>query len=159
MELNPYASFLGAQDPVAVITGTPGRVASLLQPLSPARLEAARAPGKWSAREIVAHLADCELVFAFRIRQTLSMNHPIIQPFDQGAWAERYAAYDFASAMAVFRATRMWNVHLLAGVHHADWARPTTHPERGIMTLLTIVATMGGHDLNHIGQLEEIARS
>ena len=158
MELNPYASFLGDQDPVAVITKTPQRVAALLNPLSSERLDAPRAPGKWSAREIVAHLADCELVFAFRIRQTLSMDDPVIQPFDQGVWAERYAAYDFISAIAMFDAARRWTVELLAGLDRADWQRPTTHPERGAMTLRTIVETMGGHDLNHLGQLEEIAR-
>ncbi|WP_260706510.1 DinB family protein [Edaphobacter flagellatus] len=157
MELNPYASYLGDQDPVPVITATPDRIRSLIAPLSAAQIDHAPAPGKWSIREIVAHLADCELVFAFRLRQALAADHPVIQPFDQGVWGERYAAYDIASGLATFSAVRNWNLRLLTTVTEADRHRPTTHPERGTMTFWTIIETMGGHDINHLQQLERIA--
>jgi uncharacterized damage-inducible protein DinB len=154
MELNPYEKFLGDEDPVAVLFATPNRLEKLVAELSDARIEAAPAPGKWSIREIVAHLADCELVFAFRLRQTLASEHAVIQPFDQGVWGERYAAYDFATALEMFLATREWNLKLLATVSPADRRKPTTHPERGTMTFWTIVETMAGHDVNHLEQIE-----
>ncbi len=157
MELNPYAVYLGGQDPVPIITRTAELLHLLIDPLSPAQIDRAPAPGKWSIREIVAHLADCELVFAFRLRQTLAEDHPIIHPFDQTIWGERYAAYDIVSALRMFEAARNWNVKLLTTVTDADRHRPTTHPERGTMTLWTIVETMGGHDINHIQQIEKIA--
>lgn len=157
MELNPYAQFLAGQDPIPVITSTPGRIESITATISPASLDRAPAPGKWSVREIVAHLADCELVFCFRLRQALSQPHAIIQPFDQGVWGERYSAYDLASALALFSAARHWNVLLLNSISEEDRQRPTTHPERGSMTLWTIVETIGGHDLNHLRQLEALA--
>ena len=159
MELNPYAKFLGDADAMEVLRETPVRVAVLLRAVSPEGVERPRAPGKWSAREIVAHLADCELVFGFRLRQTLAEEHPVIQPFEQGVWAERYAAYDVVSAEALFAAARRWNVDLLGEVSEAEWKRPTTHPERGTMTLRTIAETMAGHDRNHLLQLEEIGRA
>jgi uncharacterized damage-inducible protein DinB len=156
MDLNPYAKFLDAQQPLPVLEATASYLHQLLAPLSEAQLNQPPAPGKWSIREIVAHLADCEIVFSFRLRQTLSEAHPTIQPFDQDAWAQRYAAYDFASAIILFQAARNWNLKLLATISDADRQRPTTHPERGPMTFWTIVETMAGHDINHLQQLERI---
>ena len=157
MDLNPYAKFLDGRDPIPVITSTADHLRALTESLSPAQADAPPAPGKWSVREIIAHLADCELVFSFRLRQTLSEEHAIIQPFDQEIWAKRYAAYDLPSALALFTATRNWNLKLLTTVDETDRHRPTTHPERGTMILWTIVETMAGHDINHLQQLERIA--
>lgn len=124
--------------------------------MTPEQVEAPIAEGKWSPREIVAHLADCELVFSFRLRQTLAMESPVIQPFDQDAWARHYVSYDIASAMAMFHAAREWNIKLIGGLSEADWQREMTHPERGTMTFQTVVETMAGHDLNHLRQLQSV---
>lgn len=159
MELNPYAKFLAGQDPVRVLTTTSERLHALTATLSGSQVNHAPAPGKWSLREILAHLADCELVFSFRLRQTLAEDHPVIQPFEQDNWAERYAAYDAAPALALFQAARDWNLRLIAGATEADRQRPTTHPERGTMTFWTIVETMAGHDINHLQQIERLAAS
>jgi uncharacterized damage-inducible protein DinB len=161
MELNPYAKFLYGQDPIPVLSATPPHLRRLLAPLSVEQTGRQPAPGKWSIREIVAHLADCEVVFSFRLRQALAPApgepHAVIQPFDQEAWAKRYAAYDLASGLDLFQAARNWNMRLLREVTAADRDRPTTHPERGTMTFWTIVETMAGHDLNHLLQLERLA--
>lgn len=159
MELNPYAKFLGDQEPIPVITATVERIRSLIDSLSPAQVDRNPEPGKWSIREIVAHLADCELVFAVRLRQTLAEEHHIIQPFDQTVWGERYAAYDLNSALAMFTAARNWNLKLLTTVTEDDRHHPVTHPERGTMTLWTLVETMAGHDINHLQQIERLAKT
>src|SRR3984957_2142471 len=116
MELNPYAKFLGTQDARSVIAMTPGLVHQAVSAMSPEEVEAPIAVGKWSPREIVSHLADCELVFSFRLRQTLAETNPVIQPFDQDAWATRYEGYDTPSAMELFRAGRAWNLKLIGGL-------------------------------------------
>jgi hypothetical protein len=157
MELNPYEKFLGDADPVPILFTTAGRLQTLTAPLAEAQLEAAPAPGKWSIREIVCHLADCELVFSFRLRQTLAEEHAIMQPFDQEVWATRYRGCDFASGLGMFVAARNWNLKLLGTVTPAEQHKPTTHPERGTMTFWTIVETMAGHDINHLEQVERIA--
>ena len=154
MELNPYARYLGGEDPIPVLFTTVGRLQTLVAPLSMEQLAARPAPGKWSITEIVAHLADVEIVLGFRLRQTLAQNHPIIEPFDHEAWAERYAAYDFASALTMFTAARNWNLKLLGTVTEADQHRPTTHPERGTMTFWTLIETLAGHDIDHLEQIE-----
>lgn len=155
--MNPYASFLGPRDPRQVIAATPARLTELLNSLGPDGTGKSPAPGKWSPREILCHLADCEIVFAYRIRQTLAEPHHIIQPFDQDVWAANYAAYDAQSALAVFTAVRNFNVKLIASLPADAFSKPVSHPERGAMTLETIVETMGGHDLNHLAQIEKIA--
>ena len=158
MELNPYAKFLGTQDARAVIAMTPGLVHQAVSAMTAEQVASPIAEGKWSPIQIVAHLADCEIVFSFRLRQTLAMDSPVIQPFDQDDWAKQYAAYDLASAMEMFRAARGWNVKLIGTLGEADWQREMTHPERGTMTFQTVVETMAGHDMNHLGQLQRAGK-
>ena len=157
MDLNPYAKFLDGKEPIPVLTTTVDRLHAVATSLTPAQIDREPAPGKWSIREIVAHLADCEMVFSFRLRQTLSEDHSIAQPFDQERWADRYAAYNFDSALALLEAARNWNLRLLTTISEDDRHHPTTHPERGTMTFWTIVETMAGHDINHLQQIEKIA--
>ncbi len=142
-----------------VVAATAGRLEHLSRTLGPEGLTQTTAPGKWSAREILCHLADCEIVFAFRLRQALAEDHHVIQPFDQDKWASTYAAYDARAALVVFSSVRQWNLALLQTVPAAALTKPVTHPERGEMPFQAIVETMAGHDLNHLKQLEAIARS
>lgn len=155
--LNPYASFLGNRNPLEVIAETPNKIETLLAALGPERANQSPAPGKWSAREIVCHLADCETVFAFRIRQALAEENHVVQPFDQDKWAKNYAVYDTDEALALFSATRAWNLRLIDSLPAEAFEKRLTHPERGEMALRVVIETMGGHDVNHIRQIETIA--
>jgi hypothetical protein len=155
--MNPYASHMGDKAPLDVITDTPRRLAHLMETIGPERMETPPAPGKWSARDIVAHLADSEVAFGFRLRQTLAEDHHIIQPFEQDLWAKSYPTCDARMALAALSALRAWNVALIRSAKPADLAKPVTHPERGTMTFQSIVETMAGHDRNHIKQIEAIA--
>ena len=157
MSLNPYASFLGSRNPLDVITETPRALAKLVDTLGEEGLEGRTAPGKWTAREIICHLADTELAFAFRLRQALAEQDHVIQPLDQDRWATHYAAYDTRAALAVFSTVRDWNIRLIRSLPREAFLRKVTHPERGEMTFQTVVETMGGHDLNHQRQIETIA--
>jgi uncharacterized damage-inducible protein DinB len=154
--MNPYASFLADNKPLDVIAATPGKLALILKNLAAEQVNRAPAPGTWSIREIVCHLADCEIVFAFRIRQTLAQREHVIQPFDQDDWARNYAAYTAQAALEVFTAVRNWNKVLIQSLPSEAFGRVVTHPERGAMTLQTVVETMGGHDINHLRQIEAI---
>ncbi len=155
--VNPYARQLGDRDALEVIAATPRRLETLATALGPKGMERARAPGKWTAREILCHLADCEIAFAFRLRQTLAEDHHVMQPFDQDLWARSYAAYDAAAALAAFTALRAWNVALIRALPPAALTKRVNHPERGEMTFKVILETMGGHDINHLRQLDETA--
>ncbi|HJZ97386.1 MAG TPA: DinB family protein [Candidatus Solibacter sp.] len=155
--MNPYASHLEGRDPLEVIAETPQQLAQIVRTLDAPALDLSPAPGKWSIRQILIHLADCELVFAFRLRQTLAEALHTIQPFDQDKWAEHSDAYDTLTALETFTAARRWNILFLSSLSQEHFAKNVTHPERGTMTLQTIVETMGGHDRNHVKQIERIA--
>ena len=155
--LNPYDSFLDGRPVQEILASTPGALASVLGAFGPERVAAPPAPGKWSPAEIVCHLADCELVFAFRLRQTLAEDAPTLQPFDQDKWAPPYHGVSATFAFEVFSAMRGWNLHLIHTALPSAANRPASHPERGTMTFQTIVETMAGHDLNHLGQLHKLA--
>lgn len=156
---NPYGKFLGNQNLHEVIAATPEQLAATVGQLGAGGLERSYAPGKWSARQILCHLADCEIAFAFRLRQALAEPHHVIQPFDQELWAKPYPALDAQTALHVFSTLRHWNLALIQTVSPEDRAKPVSHPERGKMTFQTIVETMAGHDLNHLRQLQTIAAS
>ncbi len=156
-ELNPYDKYLDGRPIEEILAATPGVLAGLIETIGPAKSSAPPAPGKWSPAEIIAHLADCELVFAFRLRQTLAEDSPTIQPFDQEKWATQYGGIQAAQALAVFSAMRAWNLQLLRDLPPQARERTVTHPERGTMTFQALVETIAGHDLNHIAQLKRIA--
>jgi len=157
--MNPYAAHLGDRNAVEVIENTSRRLYEASASLGVAGIEWRPAPNKWNAREILCHLADCEIVFAFRLRQTLAEDHHRIQPFDQEKWAGTYGGRDIRIALDVFSSVREWNVALVRSASPAQLTKKVTHPERGEETFQTIVETMAGHDLNHLGQLEKIMAS
>ena len=154
--MNPYASYLGNRDALEIIAKTPEELASHVHRLGVDGLERSYGPGKWPARVILSHLADTELAFAFRLRQTLAEPHHVIQPFDQEAWARPYGSFQAQPALEVFSAVRRWNLALLRTLSPKDFSKTVTHPERGEMTFQTLVETMAGHDLNHLQQFEAI---
>ena len=156
-ELNPYAKFLDGRPVEEILRDSGSVIAHLLEKIGTDRVQIPPAPGKWSPAEIVAHLADCEIVFAFRLRQTLAEESPTIQPFDQEKWGAQYKGVGAGQAVGVFNSVRRWNLELFKKVLPAAAGRVVTHPERGTMTFQTIVETMAGHDLNHIAQLKRIA--
>jgi hypothetical protein len=155
--MNPYARQLGTRDPLKVVATTARHLEQLSVALGPARIEESPGPGKWSPLEILCHLADCELVFAYRIRQALAEDQHVIQPFDQDLFARNYAAYDAQAAMMTFSCVRQWNLMLLRSVPREAMAKRIHHPERGPMTFSELIETIAGHDLNHLAQLEAIA--
>jgi hypothetical protein len=154
--MNPYASHLGDRDPLSVIAASPQRLSAQLDRLGPDGIERPYAPGKCNTRQILCHLADTELVFAFRLRQALAEDHHVIQPMDQDKWAANYDVFGARAALEVFTAVRKWNLELIAALPPAAMSKPVTHPERGQMTFRVLIETMAGHDLNHLKQIEGI---
>jgi hypothetical protein len=157
MSANPYAAFLAGRDPGSLVKEFPSKLTDVVARLGPAGMGRSLAPGKWTASEILCHLADCEIAFSFRWRQTLAEENHTVQPFDQDRWAPHYSSMSGGDALQTFVALRRWNGILLDRLSPKDWERTVAHPERGQMTFRTLVETMAGHDLNHLAQLEKIA--
>lgn len=155
--MNPYAKFLNGRDPMQLIPESPAKARAFAEKIGDKRLNEPLAPGKWSPRQVLCHLADVEIAFGFRLRQALAQEHHVIQPFEQDDWARNYSAYDAETALNTYAALRRWNVELLRSAGKAAMSKKVSHPERGEMTFATLVETMAGHDLNHLAQLEKAA--
>ena len=160
--VNEYkARILGYQagaDPLVLQANAPDVLDALIQGLSAEHLGHRPAPGKWCIREIVAHLADDELVGAYRIRLILSAPGTAIQAFDQDVWARtgRYSTHDITDSLALYRVLRFANLKLLRSLNAQEWDLFGVHAERGIESLRDIALYFAGHDINHFRQIESI---
>ena len=155
------ARILGYQegsDPLRLQAVAADRLASLIAGLTAADLARRPAPGKWSIQEIVAHLADDELVGAYRIRLILSASGTPIQAFDQAVWARtgRYSRRDVGESLALFRLLRQANLSLLHSLSAEEWDMYGVHAERGKESVREIASYYAGHDINHFKQIQEI---
>lgn len=149
------------QDPVKVQSATEKKLARLIKNLSSAKLRKRPASGKWSVAEILAHLADAELVIAWRLRSILAAPGIEIQAFDQDAWeaAGKYNQRDPRKSIELFGVVRGANLALIKSLSPAQRKHHGQHAERGRESIEHIVALMAGHDLNHIRQIESIVQS
>src|SRR4029077_11147561 len=140
------------KDPLRLQQGTPRKLAALIKRMSKKQLAKRPAPAKWSIAEILAHLADAELVIGYRMRLILAANGTTIQAFDQDAWAATfsYSRRDPRISLETFRALRENNLRLLSSVPRQQWKNYGEHQERGKETIDHIVRMMAGHNLNHL---------
>jgi hypothetical protein len=153
---HPYAALLGNREPLGVIAETPDRLTVISERLGSKGLARSYAPGKWTAHQIVCHLADCELTFGYRWRQVVSEPHHLIQPFNQEIWAANYSSQDSKLALDSFCAARRWSAAWLRTLPEEAFSKLATHPERGELTLFKMLQITAGHDLNHLAQLDRI---
>ena len=147
---------LGQRDPLEALEENPRRVEAAARKVGDAGLSRSYGPGKWTGRQVLAHLADAEMAIGFRVRQILSEDGHRIQGFDEAGWARRYTDVDPEIALASYLALRRWNLALFRGLAPKDLERQAVHPERGPETLGTIIRLLAGHDLNHLAQLERL---
>jgi len=149
---------LADSDPVAILRHTPDAVRQLIDSVPAAALSTPETPGKWSIREVVAHLADSELVGGYRLRMVLAHDRPQIIGYDQDLWANRlrYSEADTRDAFEQFSALRRANLRLWQNLSAADLARVGVHSERGEESVGHMRKLYAAHDLLHLRQLERI---
>lgn len=152
---------LGARDPFEVLRTTPAALRQAVTGVPDAILSRPEQPGKWSMRQVVQHLADAELVGAFRYRMILAHDRPTLQGYDQDRWAERlrYADCDLSEALEQFSALRAANLRLVARASPEERRRVGIHAERGEESVDHMTRMYAGHDLVHLRQLARVARA
>lgn len=153
-----YAKSLGGDDPMDVMAESPDRLRRLLRGLTEKQLSARPAPGKWSIKEIVAHLADGEVILGSRYRFIGAHEKPPIASYDQDLFVEKLGvgnarATDLADDFAMARAI---NLGLLDRLPEASFDRVGLHAERGEESIRTLVYMYAGHDRHHLRQIETI---
>jgi hypothetical protein len=150
--------YIEGQDAINVQRATAAKLKKSLRGLTPKQLKWKSEPGKWSIGEILAHLADTEVVASWRMRSVIGASGTTIQPFDQDAWA---AAFDYAKrdpkqSLEVFRVMRENNLAMLKALPRDRWESYGMHLERGKETLVHLTRMFAGHDANHILLVERI---
>jgi DinB superfamily len=150
--------YLEGKDPLAVQAATAQKLDRLIEGVSTTDLRTRPAPEKWSVSEIIAHLADSEIVGGFRIRFILGCPGSPVVAYDQDKWAAsgHYDKRDPQKSLEQFRVLRDANLALLESLEPAQWKHYGIHSERGQESIEHIVRMFAGHDINHLRQIENI---
>ena len=151
--------YVEGQDAIKVQKATAGKLKKLIQGLTPKQLKWKPEPGKWSVAEILAHLADAEIVGSWRMRLIAGASGTTVQPYDQDVWASlfQYGKRDAKQSLEVFRVLRENNLAMLKALPGESWDKFGMHAERGKETITHVVRMFAGHDTNHVKQIEGIA--
>lgn len=152
---------LGDKNPIAVLEQTLPVLRKALAGITPEEEKQREAPGKWSVRHVVQHLADSELVWSWRLRLVLAEDRPTLTGYDQDLWADRlgYDEADAARSMMEFSVVRNANLRLLHRATPQDLKRVGVHVERGDESVEHMMKLYAGHDLLHLNQINRIRQA
>jgi hypothetical protein len=136
-------------------------IAEALAGATDAELDHSPAPGKWTSREIVHHLADSEMTAAVRLRLLIGSERPAIMGYDQDEFAKRlyYQHRAIAASLDVFKAARVTTAQILDRLTEVEWQREGTHSEIGRYTVDTWLEIYGVHAHNHADQIRVARRA
>lgn len=156
--LDRIRSLAAGKDPLAMQRETSEIIALLIKGVPDDRLRRRPGPQKWSIVEIVAHLAEDELVTTWRYRQMLETPGCALAGFDQNMWEQlgKYGTWSMDEALVMFRLLRNANLRLLQDLSPEQWQAFGVHAERGRITVQDLALHMTGHDLNHVEQIRRI---
>jgi hypothetical protein len=149
---------LGDRDPLAVLRATPARLREIATSVDDDRLRRAEGPGKWSMLQVAQHLADSELVCAWRYRLAVAQDGAPITPYDQDIWMATLWHGDerIDDVLAQFDVARTANLRLLSRLTPEEWQHAGLHAERGRETVRHQATLAAGHDLVHLRQIERV---
>lgn len=152
---------LGSRDALQQLEETPAELRRLVANVDAARLSTPEAPGKWSVRQVLAHVADSDVVLAWRLRMILAQDRPPIQGYDQDAWSQHlgYDEVDVQQSLEVITALRHWNLRLIKRATADDLQRVGIHSERGEESVAHLMKLYAAHDLLHLNQVNRILKS
>jgi hypothetical protein len=156
MQKNPYGDDLGKNDALKALADTPKKIQRLTGKWTKRQWEKSYAPGKWSARRVLVHLAQTELALTTRVRFAASQDGYVAQAFNQDAWLPLDDHADGPTALAAYLALRRLNVALFTGLTPQQRKRTFTHPEYGDLTPIWVAEQLAGHDIHHLKQLQQI---
>jgi hypothetical protein len=153
----PYTGDLANREPISAMRDTAARIRAVVGDWRPEEFERSYAPGKWTARQILTHLAQSEVALGYRARMALTTPGYTAQSFDQDVWMARESATSGHDALDAFLGLAAMNVALFASLSGADRAVALSHPEYGSLTVDWIIHQMAGHQIHHFKQLQTIA--
>jgi hypothetical protein len=152
---------LGERDPLEVLGELIPWLDDRVRGVTEVTLRRPEKPGKWSVIDVVQHLADSELVVAFRTRMVLSQESPVLQAYDQDRWASefRYREVELSQALSQLRGLRSADLHLWSRLSPAQLKREGMHTERGAESVAQLIRLIAAHDLVHRQQIDRILKT
>jgi uncharacterized damage-inducible protein DinB len=154
---NPYAQDLGTRDPLTSLADTPEKIRALVGRMHDEDFTRSYAAGKWTAVQMLDHLAQTEMIFGLRMRMALTTPGYVVQPFDQDKVMAREGRHTGREAFDVYYMLRRWNLPLYRSLTPEERERRFMHPERGELKVEDLLAMLAGHELHHVAHLEAIA--
>ncbi len=153
-----YVKALGGQDPLMVLATTPDRIRKAIKGLTDEQLATKPLPKKWSMRDIIAHLADGEVIVGSRVRFIAAHDEPPIPSYDQDAFVARLGASNASATDLLddFSMARAVNLGLFDRLPKKSFDRVGIHAERGPESIRKLIYMCAGHDLHHVAQIETI---
>ena len=140
---------------------SPKQIAAAVSGLPDKTLRYKPAPDKWCILEVLGHLADIEVVYAYRMRQMLADKKPVIAPMDGDDWARNlgYTETPPAELVALYGLNRHANLRLLRRLKVADLGKSAFHPElQREVTVAEMIEKMAGHGAGHLQQIERLKK-
>ena len=153
---NPYAADLGTRDALATLADTPEQIRAAVERWTDADFERTYAPGKWSIRLVLIHLAQTELALTTRARFALTQEGYAAQAFSQDEWIPLDSQCDARTGLDAYTALRRFNLAMFRALTAEQRTRAFTHPEYGTLTVDWIVHQVAGHDIHHLKQIEQV---
>ena len=154
---NPYGGDLGELDARLALRQTPTAIATVVDSMGPAGLLRSLGPKKWTAAQILVHLAQVETMFQSRLRLALALPGLAVQPFDQDDFMRTGETTDGLAALDAYVSLRRFTLPLIERLTEAELATPVRHPDYGDISVWWILAWCAGHERRHLAQLEQIA--
>ena len=151
-------SLSAGADPFEVLAGTALRIGRTITGRSDVDLRWSSSPERWTVVQILAHLADSEIVFAYRVRMILGSPGTAIQAYDQDAWSrsQHSESSDPHASLALFSALRTPMIRLLRSLNDEELDRYGMHAERGKESIRHLLSLYAGHDRNHLNQIDRL---
>lgn len=114
------------------------------------------APGKWTVRELLCHLADAEMVYLWRVCRALAEPGAAVEGFDQDVWAEElhYNERSLEVSRNLFEANRAQLLYYVEGILPEQMDNTVQHSERGVLSLRQLLDTVASHTEHHIEQMK-----
>ncbi len=154
----PYAADLAGRDPIEAIYDAAARMQALTAAWTPAQFERSHAPGKWTARLVLIHLAQSEIAFGARARMAASTTDHAAPSFDQDRWMAQENALSGRDAADAYVVLARMNAGFFAGLSPSARQTAFSHPEYGALTVDWLIHQTAGHQIHHLEQLLALGR-
>ena len=154
-----YTKYVDGQDVFRCLEETPAQIEMLVRSWPRVRDEHSYAPGKWTARQLLMHLAHIEMVFSTRLRLGATADHHVVQTFEQDDWMALEPPTPALMALDAYVTLRRVNLQLCRSLTEQQRKRQSTHPEFGTIDIDWLMGWCAGHERHHLPQFQTIAAS